>query len=227
MPYDAFFERVFGVSLNQTLGWERNHFDRAVHFAYGLLLTYPMREVFLRLVDVRGFWGYFLPLDLTMSTSMIYELIEWGAAVAFGGDLGQAYLGTQGDEWDAHKDMALAVVGACIAMACTLGVNLAFQRDFNAEWVESLRVKHPEPLGETRWRRCSKTPTTPDPRHASFEAIQANGPNGPNEPNGDRRYSSAERVSGRVGCASVRQRMTSAISVSRSISPGLSGRSII
>lgn len=67
-----------------------------------------MREVFLRLVDVRGFWGYLLPLDLVMLTSMIYELIEWGAAVAFGGDLGQEYLATQGDPWDAHKDMALA-----------------------------------------------------------------------------------------------------------------------
>ncbi len=148
VPYDAFFENTFGFSLNAALGLERNHFDRFVHFIYGLLLTYPMREVFLRLVAVRGFWGYFLPLDLTMSTSMIYELIEWGAAVVFGGDLGHEYLGTQGDPWDAHKDMALAIVGACIAMGFTLAVNRAFQRDFNAEWVDSLRVKHAEPLGE-------------------------------------------------------------------------------
>ena len=58
----------------------RNHFDRLVHFLYGLLLAYPIREMFLRIGNVRGFWGYFLPLDLTMSTSMLYELIEWGAA---------------------------------------------------------------------------------------------------------------------------------------------------
>jgi putative membrane protein len=148
VPYDEFFERSFGFSLNQALGLERNHFDRFVHFAYGLLLTYPMREVFLRLVDVRGFWGYFLPLDLTMSTSMVYELIEWGAATLFGGDLGQEYLGTQGDEWDAHKDMVLAVLGACIAMGITLSVNMMFQRDFNAQWADSFRVKHPKPLGE-------------------------------------------------------------------------------
>ena len=68
-----FAQRVFG--------WERNNFDRVVHFSYGLLLAYPIREVFLRVANVRGFWGYFLPLDLTMSTSMLYELIEWGAAV--------------------------------------------------------------------------------------------------------------------------------------------------
>ncbi len=55
----------------------RNHFDRLVHFLYGLLLAYPIREMFLRIGNVRGFWGYFLPLDLTMSTSMLYELIEW------------------------------------------------------------------------------------------------------------------------------------------------------
>lgn len=148
VPYDAFCERNFGFSLNAALGLERNHFDRFVHFVYGLLLTYPMREIFLRLVDVRGFWGYALPLDLTMSTSMIYELIEWGAATLFGGPLGQDYLGTQGDEWDAHKDMALAVVGAVIAMGLTLGINRTFQRDFNAEWADSFRVKHPKPLGE-------------------------------------------------------------------------------
>src|SRR6476620_4632682 len=86
----------------------RNMFDRLVHFLYGLLLAYPIREMFLRIGNVRGFWGYFLPLDLTMSTSMLYELIEWGTAVTVGKDLGRAYLGTQGDVWDAHKDMALA-----------------------------------------------------------------------------------------------------------------------
>ena len=86
VPYDAFCERWLGFSLDAALGFERNMYDRWVHFAYGLLLAYPIREVFLRIVDVRGFWGYFLPLDLTMSTSMIYELIEWGAAVVFGGD---------------------------------------------------------------------------------------------------------------------------------------------
>ena len=148
VPYDAAWQRVFGWSLDEALGFERNHFDRAVHFAYGLLFAYPIREVFLRIVDVRGFWGYFLPLDLTMSTSMTYELIEWGAAVTFGGELGQSYLGTQGDVWDAHKDMALASLGALVAMGITLAINCGLGRDVAAEFAESLRVKHPEPLGE-------------------------------------------------------------------------------
>src|SRR3546814_1274524 len=55
-----------------------------------------------------GFWGYLLPLDVALSTSALYELIEWGAAATFGGELGAAYLGMQGDIWDAQKDMALA-----------------------------------------------------------------------------------------------------------------------
>ena len=126
----------------------RNQFDRLVHFSYGLLLAYPIREMFLRIGNVRGFWGYFLPLDLTMSTSMLYELIEWGAAEAFGGDLGAAYLGTQGDIWDAHKDMALASLGALIAMLITAAVNRRMQRDFANEWAESIRVKRRKPLGE-------------------------------------------------------------------------------
>jgi len=126
----------------------RNHFDRLVHFLYGLLLAYPIREMFLRIGNVRGFWGYFLPLDLTMSTSMLYELVEWVVALVVGGELGAAYLGTQGDVWDAHKDMALASLGALIAMFVTALINRRMQRDFAYEWAESIRVKRRKPLGE-------------------------------------------------------------------------------
>jgi len=153
VPYDAWWASLTGTSLNATLGWERNHYDRFVHFTYGLLVAYPVREVFLRIADVRGFWGYFLPFDLTMSSSMTYELVEWGAAELFGGDLGMAYLGTQGDVWDAHKDMALASLGGLLAMLLTLAINRRSQRDFAREWGESLRVKRPEPLGEAELAR--------------------------------------------------------------------------
>jgi len=158
VPYDAWFEQLTGRTLNSLVGWQRNNFDRVVHFAYGLLLAYPVREVFLRVADARGFWGYFLPLDVTMSTSMLYELIEWGAAAVFGGDLGQSYLGTQGDVWDAHKDMALASLGALVAMSITAFINWRFQRDFSREWAESLRVKHAAPLGEEALARMTNGP---------------------------------------------------------------------
>jgi len=148
VPYDVAFQRVTGHSFNQLVGWKRNNYDRVVHFSYGLLLAYPIRELFLRVANVRGFWGYFLPLDLTMSSSMLYELIEWLSAVWFGAGLGTAFLGSQGDEWDAQKDMALASLGALIAMVATALVNAIYQRDFAREWVESLRIKHNRPLGE-------------------------------------------------------------------------------
>lgn len=156
VPYDQWLRAALGFSLDDALGFERNNFDRAVHFCYGLLLAYPVREIFIRIADVRGFWGYFLPLDITLSTSALYELVEWAAAEIFGGGLGMAYLGTQGDVWDAHKDMALAGSGALLAMTVTALVNYKTQRDFAAEWAESLRVKHRRPLGENaprRWRR--------------------------------------------------------------------------
>ncbi len=152
VPYDAWSEALFGGRINDLLGLERNHFDRLVHFSYGLLMAYPMRELFLRVADARGFWGYFLPLDLTLSTSAIFELFEWLAAELFAGNLGTAYLGMQGDPWDAQKDMAMAGLGAAIAMLVTLLVNRRTQRDFNREWAESLRVKR-EPLGEIELAR--------------------------------------------------------------------------
>ncbi|HPF27587.1 MAG TPA: DUF2238 domain-containing protein [Steroidobacteraceae bacterium] len=148
VPYDQWSRDLFGQSFNEMVGWRRNNFDRVVHFAYGLLLAFPIREVFLRVAGVRGFWGYFLPLDLTMSSSMLYELVEWGVAELVGGDLGQAYLGTQGDVWDAHKDMALASLGALIAMTVNIIVSRATHRDFAFEWAESLRIKRRTPLGE-------------------------------------------------------------------------------
>jgi putative membrane protein len=153
VPYDAGFRSLFGFSLDEALGFKRNQFDRLVHFSYGLLLAYPIREMFIRIANVRGFWGYFLPLDITMSTSMLFELFEWGAAEFFGGNLGAAYLGMQGDVWDAQKDMALASLGALVSMLITAAINLSLQRDFAAEWNESLRVKSRRPLGENEIRR--------------------------------------------------------------------------
>ena len=153
VPYEDWIQAVFGISVSADWGWERNHYDRVVHFVYGLFLAYPAREMFFRIADARGFWGYFLPLDLVMSSSLAYELIEWLAASVFGGELGMAFLGTQGDIWDAHKDMALAALGASAAISITLAINLCLQRDFSREWAESIRVKHREPLGEDEIRR--------------------------------------------------------------------------
>ena len=153
VPYDTYFNSHFSFSLNEYMGWDRNHFDRLVHFSFGLLLAYPIRELYCRVANASGFWSYFFPLELTMAASMTFELFEWGAAELFGGALGMAYLGTQGDIWDAHKDMALASLGAFIAMSITACINMLIQKDFTKEWKLSLDVKNKKPLGEDEIKR--------------------------------------------------------------------------
>lgn len=116
VPYDKWFNYLSGYTFNELAGWERNHFDRLIHFLYGLLLVYPVRELFVQLAKLKGFWSYFFPYMVMAASSVFYEQIEWAAAEIFGGELGMAYLGTQGDIWDGHKDMGLASLGALIAI---------------------------------------------------------------------------------------------------------------
>jgi putative membrane protein len=157
VPYDAAWSKLFGVSLDAELGFTRNQFDRLVHFSYGLLLAYPLREVFLRVADVRGFWGYFLPLDFTMSTSMLYELMEWATAAVAGSDASNDFLGSQGDVWDSHKDMALASLGALIAMTAIALITWHYKRDFAREFGQSLKLKPSAPLGEDEIARIQSS----------------------------------------------------------------------
>ena len=166
VPYDQAFRWATGYSFDDLMGWERNQYDRIVHFSYGLLLAYPIRELFLRIAEVRGFWGYFLPVVLTMAASMFYELIEWGAAEVFGGELGLAFVGAQGDVWDAQKDMWLATLGALIAMIMTAFINVRVQKDFAREWSESLRVKQDKPLGEDELARLIREKKKSDGRES-------------------------------------------------------------
>jgi putative membrane protein len=97
----------------------RNHYDRMTHFAYGFFVMPAVFDLFARRAALRGIWRWIVPVTFVMAHSMVYELVEWAAASVFGGDLGQTYLGTQGDEWDAQKDMFLATVGS-IAATCLL-----------------------------------------------------------------------------------------------------------
>jgi putative membrane protein len=135
VPYDAWFEAAFGRALNSILGFERNHYDRLVHFLFGFLLAVPMRELFLRVVCARGFTSYWLPVQMTLSWSAIYEVVEWFTVVLFGGDLGAAFLGTQGDEFDGQKDMMLAGLGAMLAMGIVALIHRARGVDAQARWL--------------------------------------------------------------------------------------------
>ena len=111
----TYAENPFGYWLQDAMDFERNHYDRIVHFGFGFLLAYPMREMFLKWIKFPRWVSRALPIEITLSVSGLYELIEWAVADILFTEQGAAYLGTQGDIWDAQKDMFLATLGAIIA----------------------------------------------------------------------------------------------------------------
>lgn len=115
----TYSETPIGFWMQDWFGFERNHYDRIVHFSFGLLIAYPMREILLRSSGLNTAWSYFIALNCIVAFSAIYEIIEAITAVIVSPELGAAYLGTQGDEWDAHKDAGLATLGAIVAMLLT------------------------------------------------------------------------------------------------------------
>lgn len=122
----TYAENPLGYWLKDHLGWERNHYDRIVHFSFGFLLAYPWRELFIAWLKFPVWVGWMLPIELTLSISGVYELIEWAVADVFFKAQGMAYLGTQGDIWDAQKDMGLAVFGAMVATTIVSSIKRAF-----------------------------------------------------------------------------------------------------
>ncbi|MFM9945762.1 MAG: DUF2238 domain-containing protein [Bacteroidia bacterium] len=111
----TYSENPLGFWLQEVFSTSRNHYDRIVHFSFGFLLAYPMRELFLRWFKYPKMVSWVLPIEITMSISALYELVEWAVADIFFKSHGDAYLGTQGDVWDAQKDIFLAFMGAILA----------------------------------------------------------------------------------------------------------------
>jgi len=145
----TYVEVPFGFTLQEWFDADRNMYDRLVHFCYGFLLAYPIREVYVRLAQARGFWGLFFPVELTLAFSAIYELIEWRTVAEVPSELGLAFLGSQGDVWDAQKDMGLAGLGALITMLIVLVIRLRLDSKFWQEVKDSFRIpKGDMPLGE-------------------------------------------------------------------------------
>jgi putative membrane protein len=123
----TYAENPFGYWLKDALNLERNHYDRIVHFSFGFLLAYPMREVFLNWLQFPVWVSWALPIEITLSVSGLYELIEWAVADVFFKAQGDAYLGSQGDIWDAQKDMFLATLGAVLATTIVSVIKKAFK----------------------------------------------------------------------------------------------------
>ncbi|MBK0403464.1 DUF2238 domain-containing protein [Adhaeribacter sp. BT258] len=113
----TYAENPLGYWLQETFQTSRNHYDRIVHFSFGFLLAYPMREAFLKWAKFPNWVAWLLPIEIALSVSGLYELIEWAVAELFFPAQGVSYLGTQGDAWDAQKDIFLAFTGAMLAIA--------------------------------------------------------------------------------------------------------------
>jgi putative membrane protein len=116
-----------GFWMKEAFHQGRNHYDRLVHFSFGLMLSYPAREILVREANTRGFWAYYLPVDAILALSAMYEIMEsWFAKIVSPG-LGDAWLGTQGDIWDSQNDMTCAIAGAILCMLITAMVKRNFQ----------------------------------------------------------------------------------------------------
>jgi putative membrane protein len=115
----TYAETPFGFWMQSTFELSRNHYDRIVHFCYGLLNAYVFREFLLRIAGIRRGWSYFMAVVCVLAFSAFYEFLEAAVAMIVSPELGIAYLGTQGDVWDAEKDTFLAFTGAGIAMCIT------------------------------------------------------------------------------------------------------------
>ena len=126
VPYDQWSRDWLGFSIDAALGFERNHYDRLVHLLFGFLLAPLTLELVNLKVDATARWRLAIAVSLLLSCSALYELIEWAAAMVLGGELGMAYLGTQGDVWDSHKDTALALLGALVSASLLGGFRPRF-----------------------------------------------------------------------------------------------------
>ena len=120
VPYNEWIKQLFNFDLNQAMGWTRNMYDRLVHIAFGLLLYpffYRLLQVWLPTLKPRVL--FLLVIQFVISTSLVYEWIEWWIAIGLSPEEAENYNGQQGDIWDAHKDILLATLGAIMTgMIC-------------------------------------------------------------------------------------------------------------
>lgn len=113
----TYAEAPLGNWARDTFGLSRNPYDRVGHLALGFFPALIVREVLLRKTRlIRDGWLVFIILSIILAIGAFWELLEWWTTLVVAGDVGQAFLGSQGDIWDAQWDMFLALVGAAIVL---------------------------------------------------------------------------------------------------------------
>jgi len=113
-----------GDWAKQAFGLSRNHYDRVGHVALGVFPVFLARELLLRTSPLgRGKWLFGLSVSLVFSFAAFWELLEWWVTLLVASDVGQAFLGSQGDVWDAQWDMLLALLGAVASLVLASGLH--------------------------------------------------------------------------------------------------------
>jgi len=120
VPYDQWSQQLLGINISEIFGFERNHYDRFVHFSYGLLIVVPIQEFERRYLRLSHAIASLLAVECILATSAAYELLEWLVAIVFTPTWAEQFLGHQGDPFDAQKDMALATAGAIFSVATAM-----------------------------------------------------------------------------------------------------------
>ncbi|MEM1227311.1 MAG: DUF2238 domain-containing protein [Planctomycetota bacterium] len=115
VPYDAVIQSMTGTTLTELFGWQRNHYDRLVHFASGCLGVPIASELLRRIGGMRWCGSLIMGIACVLAVGAVYEILEWLLAVTLSPAAAEAYNGQQGDAWDAQKDLALAGLGAMAA----------------------------------------------------------------------------------------------------------------
>ena len=115
----TYSEVPLGFWLQDALSLDRNHFDRIIHFGFGILIFYPVREVLFRYSGAGLRLSGFAAFTVIATSSVVYEIIEWIVAIIVSPEAAMAYLGTQGDMFDAQKDSVLAIAGAYFGLVLT------------------------------------------------------------------------------------------------------------
>jgi putative membrane protein len=111
------FERVPFGWVTHTFGFERNHYDRVAHFSVGFY-AFGIAELLIgRKLVTKPWVAYLFAIFCIGTVAALYEIIEWIYAALEGGSAGAAFLGSQGDIWDAQKDMTADISGAIFAIA--------------------------------------------------------------------------------------------------------------
>ena len=115
--YYTYAETPLGNWAKDAFHLSRNHYDRVGHFALGFFPVLIVKEVLLRVTPLRrGGWLTFIVLSVIMAIAGFYELIEWWSTLIVAPEVGQAFLGSQGDPWDAQWDMFLGLLGGATSL---------------------------------------------------------------------------------------------------------------